>query len=55
MTGSSGVGWGNYSKDEAVDTGEVGSGGSVEIAEFRAATGNGSALIVTDFEGDEGV
>lgn len=55
MTGSSGVGWGSCSKDEAVDAGEVGRGGSVEIAEFRATDGNWSALIVADFEGDEGV
>lgn len=38
-----------------MDAGEVGGGGGVEVAEFRAASGDWRALIMADFEGDEGI
>ncbi len=48
------LGW-SSGEDEAVDAGEVGRCGGVQVAEFRAAGGDGGALIMADFEGDEGV
>lgn len=38
-----------------MDAGEVGGGGGIEVAEFRAASGDWRALIMADFEGNEGV